>query len=57
MEFSENSNGIFFDITPISSAIFEQMSDVVKRSKEQRVKEKERSAMLEGALKSVVDNT
>ena len=52
VEFSENSNGIFFDINIIDSSIFSLLVQCIDRSKEQKRVDKERLIEIE-ALKKV----
>lgn len=52
VEYSENSNGIFFDINHVDSSIFSLLVQCIERSKEQKRIDKERIAEIE-ALKKV----
>jgi hypothetical protein len=46
VEFSENSNGIFFDIASLSSDIFKQLEQIIELSKVQNKSEEERNKEL-----------
>jgi hypothetical protein len=50
VEFTENSNGIFFDLTKINSTIFNQLEACVVHNRKQKILEKERSAEVEALL-------
>jgi len=47
VEFSENSNGIFFDLVHISNPVFVEFLAFMKLCKEQRKSETERTAEME----------
>ena len=47
VEFSENSNGIFFDLVHISNQVFVEFVAFMKLCKEQRKSETERTAEME----------
>jgi hypothetical protein len=47
VEFSENYNGIFFDVSTLSSKVLEQLEQCVLRNKEQKNLDAQRIAELE----------
>ena len=50
VEFTENSNGIFFDLMHVDSSIFSQLQECILRSNKQKILEKERNAIVESML-------
>ena len=42
VEYTENSNGIFFDVAKINMPVFEKLQSCILRNKTQKVLEKER---------------
>jgi len=42
VEYTENSNGIFFDVAKLSMPVFEKLQSCILRNKTQKVLEKER---------------
>lgn len=54
IEYSENSNGIFFDLVPLEMSIFNQLQDCISRSQQQKLLEKERNNIVESMLKTSI---
>jgi len=50
VEYTENSNGIFFDIVPLNTDIFKQLQDCIVRNQQQKLLENERNAIVESML-------
>ena len=50
VEYTENSNGIFFDIVPLNTDIFKQLHDGIVRNQQQKLLENERNAIVESML-------
>ena len=51
VEYSENSNGIFFDLNTLDSAVFEDLSKFMKLCKTQRTNEAARANEMEALRK------
>jgi len=50
VEYTENSNGIFFDIVPLNNDIFKQLQECIVRNQQQKLLENERNAIVESML-------
>lgn len=50
IEYSENSNGIFFDLAPLDAAVFNQLQECIVRNQQQKNLEKERTVIVESML-------
>jgi hypothetical protein len=50
IEYSENSNGIFFDLAPLESSVFNQLQECILRNQQQKLLEKERNVIVESML-------
>lgn len=50
VEYTENSNGIFFDVVPLNTDIFKQLQDCIVRNQQQKLLENERNAIVESML-------
>ena len=50
IEYSENSNGIFFDLAPLDTAVFNQLQECIVRNQQQKNLEKERTVIVESML-------
>jgi len=50
VEYTENSNGIFFDIVPLNTDIFNQLQECIVRNQQQKILENERNAIVESML-------
>jgi len=50
IEYSENSNGIFFDLAPLDTTVFNQLQECILRNQQQKTLEKERTVIVESML-------
>jgi hypothetical protein len=50
IEYSENSNGIFFDLAPLNNEVFNQLQECILRNQQQKNLEKERTVIVESML-------
>jgi len=50
IEYSENSNGIFFDLSPMSTEVFNELQECILRNHQQELLEKERTIIVKSLL-------
>ncbi len=50
VSYSENSNGIFFDLNTLSTGIFQKLQECISRNKKTKNLEQERAATIEAMI-------